>query len=93
MAVGGHNTESVCHIVEHSSAHDACPTGGECTNTWTDGDSAVDWSPTIILWGLPLYCEGHTVPTILLDNGGGSVGRRGRTRGRENSIHTHMNNK
>ena len=78
IAVGGHNADSVYHIVGYTSDHDACPTGGESTNTWTDSDGVVDWSPTIILWGLPLHCEGHTVPTILLNSGGGSLGRRGR---------------
>ena len=83
IAVGGHNTDSVCDIVGHSSDHDACSTGGERTNTWTDSDGVVDWSPTIILWGLPLHCEGHTVPTILLNSVGGSMGRRGETWGEE----------
>ena len=76
IAVGGHNTDSVYHIEGHSDWN-SCSTGGECTNTWTDGDGIVDWSPTIILWGLPLHCEGHTVMTILLNNGGGSPGRGG----------------
>ena len=49
IAVGGHNTDSVYHIVGHSSDYDACSTGGECTNTWTDSDGVVNWSPTIIL--------------------------------------------
>ena len=82
------------HIVGHTRDHDACPTDGEGTNTWTDSDGIVDWSPTIILWGLPLHCEGHTVLTILLNSGGGGPGRRGETCsggriltwGRKNSI-------
>ena len=79
MAVNGHNTDSVHHIVGHSSNHDACPTGGEGANIRTDSDDVTDWSPTIILWGLPLHCEGHTVPTILLNSRGGSSRRRGET--------------
>ena len=77
IAVGSHNTDSVYHIVGHSSNHDACFTGGEFTDTWTDSDGIVDWGPTIILWGLPLHCEGHIVPTILLNSGRGSPRRRG----------------
>ena len=42
IAVGGHNTDSVYHIVGYTSDHDACPTGGESTNTWTDSDGVVD---------------------------------------------------
>ena len=76
IAVGGHNTDSVYHVVGHSDWN-TCSTGGDWTDTWTDSDGVVDWSPTIILWGLPLHCEGHTVPTILLNSGGGSAGRRG----------------
>ena len=64
------------HIVGYSDWN-TCSTGGDWTEAWTDSDSVVDWSPTIILWGLPLYCEGHTIPTILLNSGGGSPGRRG----------------
>ena len=81
-AVGCHNTDSVYQIVGHSDWN-TCFTGSECTNTWTDSDGVVDWSPTIILWGLPLHCEGHTVPTILLNNVGGRPGRRGETCGGE----------
>ena len=77
IAVGGHNTDSVYHIVGHSDWN-TCSTGGDWTETWTDSDGVVDWSPTIILWGLPLYCEGHTVLTILLNSGGESPGRRGK---------------
>ena len=76
IAVGGHNTDSVYHIVGHSDWN-TCSTGGDWTETWTDSDGVVDWSPTIILWGLPLHCEGYTVPTILLNGGGESPGRRG----------------
>ena len=78
IAVGGHNTDSVYHIVGHSDWN-TCSTGEDCTNTWTDSDGVVDWSPTIIPWGLPLYYEGHTVPSILLNSVGGSPGRRGET--------------
>ena len=74
------------HIVGYSDWN-TCSTGGDWTEAWTDSDGVVDWSPTIILWGLPLYCEGHTVPTILLNSGGGSPGRRGETcTGRKSSI-------
>ena len=85
IAVGGHNTDSVYHIVGHSDWN-TCSTGGDWTEAWTDSDGVVDWSPTIILWGLPLHCEGHIVPTILLNSGGGSQGRRGRTCVRRNDI-------
>ena len=76
ITVGCHNTDSVVHIVGYSDWN-TCSTGGDWTEAWTDSDGVVDWSPTIILWGLPLHCEGHTVPTILLNSGGGSPGRRG----------------
>ena len=76
IAVGGHNTDSVYHIVGYSDWN-TCSTGGDWTEAWTDSDGVVDWSPTIILWGLPLHCEGHIVPTILLNSRGGSLGRRG----------------
>ena len=48
IAVGGHNTDSVSHIVGYSEWN-TCSTGDDCTNTWTDSDGVVDWSPTIIL--------------------------------------------
>ena len=66
------------HIVGHSDC-DICSTGGDWTEAWTDSDGVVDWSSTIILWGLPLHCKGHTVATIVLNSGGGSAGRRGET--------------
>ena len=79
-AVGGHNTDSVYHIVGHSDWN-TCSTGGDWTEAWTevwnDSDGVVDWSPTIILWRLPLHCEVHTVLIILLNSGGGSPRRRG----------------
>ena len=78
ITVGGHNTDGVYHIVGHSDWN-TCSTGGDWTEAWTDSDGVVDWSPTIILWELPLHCEGYTVPTILLNSGGGSEGRRGET--------------
>ena len=78
IAVGSHNTASVYHIVGHSDWN-TCSTGGDWTETWTDSDGVVDWSPTIILWGLPLHCEGHTVLTILLNSGGGGPRKRGET--------------
>ena len=77
IAVGGHNNDSVYHIVGYSDWN-TCPTGGDWTETWTDSDSVVDWSPTIILWGLPLHCKGYTVPTMLLNSVGESSGRRGK---------------
>ena len=76
IAVGGHNTDSVCHIVGHSDCNTSS-TGGDWTEAWTDNDRVIDWSPTIILWGLPLHCEGHIVPTILLNSEGESSRRRG----------------
>ena len=76
IAVGSHNTDSVSHIVGYSDWN-TCSTGGDWTEAWTDSDGVVDWNPTIILWGLPLHCEGHTVPAILLNSGGGSPRRRG----------------
>ena len=85
IAVGGHNTDSVSHIVGHSEWN-TCSTGGDWTEAWTDSDGVVDWSPTIILWGLPLHCEGHTVPTILLNSGGGSPGRRWETCGKQEKL-------
>ena len=66
------------HIVGYSDWN-TCSTGGDWTEAWTDCDGVVDWNPTIILWGLPLYCEGHTVPAILLNSVGGRLGRRGET--------------
>ena len=78
IAVRGHNTDSVVHIVGYSDWN-TCSTGGDWTEAWTDSDGVVDWSPTIILWRLPLHCEGHIVPTILMNSGGGSAGRRGET--------------
>ena len=81
IAVGGHNTDTVYHIVGHSDWN-TCSTGGDWTEAWTDSDGVVDWSPTIILWGLPLHCESHIVPTILLNSVGGSLKRRGETCGR-----------
>ena len=63
IAVGSHNTDSVDHIVGYSNWN-TCSTGGDWTEAWTDSDGVVDWSPTIILWGLPLHCEGHIVLTI-----------------------------
>ena len=71
-------TVCVGHIVGHSDWNTSS-TGGNWTEAWTDSDGVVDWSPTIILWRLPLHCESHTVPTILLNSGGGSPGRRGDT--------------
>ena len=76
IAVGGHNTDSVYHIVGHSDWN-TCSTGGDWTEAWTDSDGVVDWSPTIILWGLPLDFEGHIALTILLNSEGGGPGRRG----------------
>ena len=76
IAVGGHNTDSVHHIVGHSD-WETCSIGGDWTEAWTDSDGVVDWSSTIILWGVPLHCEGHTVSTILLNSVGGNVGRGG----------------
>ena len=55
IAVGGHNTDNVCYIVRQNDWNTCC-TGGEWAETWTDSYSVVDWSPTIILWGLPLHC-------------------------------------
>ena len=78
IAVGGHNNDSVCHIVGHSDWN-TCSTGGDWTDTWSDHDGVANWISTIILWGLPLYCEGHIVLTILLNSGGKIIGRRGRT--------------
>ena len=78
IAVGGHNTDSVYHIVGYSDWN-TCSTGGDWTEAWTDSNGVVDWSSTIILWGLPLDCEGHIVQTILLNSVGGSPGRRGET--------------
>ena len=75
IAVGGHNADSVYHIVGHSDWN-TCSTGGDWTESWTDSDGVSDWSPTIILWGLPLHCEGHNIPTILLNSVGWSLGRR-----------------
>ena len=78
IAVGGHNTDSVYHIVGYSDWN-TCSTGGDWTEAWTDSDGVVDWSPTIILWGLPLHCEGHIVLTILLNSVLGRPGRGGKT--------------
>ena len=54
IAVGGHNTDNVYHIVGYSEWN-TCSTGGDWTEAWTDSDGVVDWSPTIILWGVPVY--------------------------------------
>ena len=75
IAVGSHNTDSVYHIVGYSDWN-TCSTGGDWIEAWTDSDGVVEWSPTIILWGLPLHCEGHTVSTILLKSVGRSSGGR-----------------
>ena len=80
ITVGSHDTDGVYHIVGYSDWN-TCFTGGDWTETWTDSDGVVDWSPTIILWGLPLHCEGHTVLTISLNIVGESLGRRGETWG------------
>ena len=77
-AVGGHNTDSVYHIVGYRDCN-VCFTDGECTNIWTDSDGVVDWSLTITWWRLPLYCEGHTVPTTQLNNAGENPGKGGRS--------------
>ena len=42
IAVGGHNTDSVYHIVGHNSNPNTCSTGGEGTNIRTDGDGVSD---------------------------------------------------
>ena len=76
------------YIVGYSDWN-TCSTGGDWTEAWTDSDGVADWSPTIILWGLPLHCEGHTVPTILLNSGGGSPGRRGEICG-QSKCNTHI---
>ena len=55
-----------------------CTCGG-WNEAWTDSDGVVDWRPTTILWGLPLHCKVHTVPTILLDNGSGCSRRKRET--------------
>ena len=47
ITVGGHNTDSVYLIVGHSDWN-TCSTRENFTNTWTDSDGIVDWSPTII---------------------------------------------
>ena len=66
------------HIVGYSDWN-TCFTGGDWNEAWTDSDGVVDWSPTIILWGRPLDCEGHIIPTILLNSVGRSQRRGGET--------------
>ena len=83
IAVGGHNTDTVYHIVGHSDWK-TCSIDGDWTEAWTeawtdDSDGVVDLTPTVILWGLPLYCECYIVPTILLNYRGGSPRGRGET--------------
>ena len=75
IAVGCHNTDSVYHIVGYSDRN-TCSTGGDWTEAWTDSDGVVDWSPTIILWGLPVHCEDYPILAILLNNVRGSQRRR-----------------
>ena len=41
IAVGGHNTDSVYHIVGHSDCN-TCSTGGECTDTRSDHDGVAN---------------------------------------------------
>ena len=87
IAVGGHNIDSVSHIVGYSDWN-TCSTGGDWTEAWTDSDGVVDWSPTIIPWGLPLHCQDHISLTILLNSRGRSLRRRWETcRGREFKPH------
>ena len=78
IAVDGHNTDSVCYIKRQNDWNTCC-TGGEWTEAWTDSYSVVDWSPTIILWGLPLYCKDNAVPAIVHNSGRGGPGRRRET--------------
>ena len=78
IAVGGHNTDTVHHIVGHSDS-DVCFISSECTNTWTDSDGVVDWNLTLIQWDLPLDSEVHTVLTKLVNTVGWSLGRRRKT--------------
>ena len=78
IAVDGHNTESVCNIVRQNDWSTCC-TGGEQVETWTDCYSVVDWSPTIVLWGLPLYCKDNAVFAIVQNSGRGGPGRRRKT--------------
>ena len=78
IAVDGHNADSVCYIVRQNDWNTCC-TGGEWTETRTDSYSVVDWSPTIILWGLPLYCKDNAVPAIVHNSGRGGPGRRRET--------------
>ena len=66
-------------IIVGYSDWSTCSAGGDWTEAWTDSDGVVDWSSTIILWVLPLHCEGHTVLTILPNSVGRGPRRRGRT--------------
>ena len=66
--VSGYNADSVYHIVGKTELC-TCYTGGDWNMAWTDSDSVVvNWSPTIILWGLPHQCNSHIVPIILLNS-------------------------
>ena len=85
IAVGSHNTDSVYHIVGYSDWN-TCSTGSDWTEAWTDSDGVVDWSPTIILWGLPLHCEVHIVLTILLNSIGRSPGRKREACGKQKKL-------
>ena len=78
IAVSGYNTDSVCYIVRQNDWNTCC-TGGEWAETWTDSYSVVDWRPTIILWGLPLYCKDNAVPAIVHNSGREGPGRKRET--------------
>ena len=77
-AVIGHNADTVLHIVGYSDHSTGC-SGCECEESWNSDCIVDNWSPAIVLWGLPLHCKHHIVSTILLNSVGGSLSRRGKT--------------
>ena len=78
IAVGCHNTDSVHYIVMQSDWNTCCISGQEL-EAWTNSYGVVNWSPTIVLWGLPPHCKGHVLPIKLLDNGKRSPWRKRET--------------
>ena len=78
IAVSGHYADSVDDIVWYSwQWGTGC--GGDFSRAWSDSDGVVDWSPTIVLWGLPLCSKHHIVLTLLLNSEGGCTRRGGKS--------------
>ena len=78
IAVSGHNNDSVHYIVRQNDWNTCC-IGDEWTKAWTNCHGVVDWSPTIILWELPLHCKDGVACPVLLNSKRGSPRRREET--------------